>query len=145
MNKLLIATVVIFGLSSFNSAYAAKETEKAEQKAPESTSKTADRTEKNKEARAKRAQKVLEVCEKAVADAELETKSLAGVEKKEADLSLAHAKLEMEAAKDPEMAEKMMYHARRCKHYAGKNAAKISKTDKSVKEVENKKSEAAKS
>ncbi|WP_010300029.1 hypothetical protein [Candidatus Odyssella thessalonicensis] len=42
------------------------------------------------------------------------------------DLFVAHAKLERDAAKDPEMAEHMKKHARHCKRYMG-NANKYIK------------------
>jgi len=65
-------------------------------------------------------------------EAEEKGKSLTGSDKKMFDLFVAHAKIEMTAAKDVDMKEHSLSHARHCKRYVA-NAHKYLKSP-SVKE-----------
>ncbi|AIK97025.1 hypothetical protein [Candidatus Odyssella acanthamoebae] len=142
MNKILMSAAVIFCLSNMTMAEGSKAPEKKEQ--TEKAIEKSERDEKKSAKKAERTHKVLEACEEALKKAEGHGKLLTGIDKKMFDLFIAHAKLEMDAAKDPEMADHMMKHARSCKRYVG-NATKLEKQDdktadhhKEIKEEEKK-------
>lgn len=131
MTKLLLLSVFSVFLAQNAFAEAAKKEEhkaetpkKEEPKAEESKS----REEKKSEKKAERAHKLLEKCEASLKDSEGKGKDLTGSDKKMFDLFVAHAKLEMDAAKDPEMKDHALSHARHCKRFMA-NAHKYLKSD----------------
>jgi hypothetical protein len=126
MNKILMSAAVIFCLFNITMVDASKAPEKKEQ--TEKTIEKSERDEKKSAKKAERAHKVFEACEEALKKAEEHGKLLTGIDKKIFDLFIAHAKLERDAAKDPEMVDHMMRHARYCKRYVG-DATKLGKQD----------------
>ncbi|MBW8309662.1 MAG: hypothetical protein K0M45_08540 [Candidatus Paracaedibacteraceae bacterium] len=126
MNKILMSAAVILGLSHIAMAEGTKAPEKLEQK--EQALVKSERDEKKSAKKDERAHKILAACEKDLNKAEDQGKLLRGLDKKRSDLLIAHAKLERDAAKDPEMEADMLQSARLCKRYVGK-AKKIEKPD----------------
>ncbi|MBX3457680.1 MAG: hypothetical protein KF820_04905 [Candidatus Paracaedibacteraceae bacterium] len=131
MSKLLLLTVFTLFLGQEAFADTAKQEEaktetakKNEPKAEESKS----RDEKKAEKKAERAHKVLEKCEASLKESEEKGKALTGSDKKMFDLFVAHAKLEMEAAKDVDMKDHALSHARHCKRFMA-NAHKYLKSE----------------
>jgi hypothetical protein len=101
-----------------------------------------DKTDKKATRQAERAQKMLTACETTLAELEAKEKSLASSDKKMVDLAIKHAKLEQDAAKDPEMADHKMYHVRQCKRYlsqASKHAKNAEKSPDAKETAEEKK------
>lgn len=74
--------------------------------------------------KAERTKMLLTTCETDIKDLETKVAGAKDIAKKQGTLSLAHAKLEAEAAKDTDLAESAPFHARRCKQHIsqGKNA-----------------------
>ncbi len=131
MSKLLLLSVFSVFLAQDAFATAEKKEEIKAEAAKKDEPKTEDsksRDEKKAEKKAERAHKVLEKCESSLKDSEEKGKALTGSDKKMFDLFVAHAKLEMDAAKDPEMKDHALSHARHCKRFMA-NAQKYLKSD----------------
>ncbi len=131
MAKLLLLSVFSVFLAQDAFAEAAKKEEAKVETAKKDEPKAEDsksRDEKKAEKKAERAHKVLEKCETSLKDSEEKGKALTGSDKKMFDLFVAHAKLEMAAAQDPEMKDHALSHARHCKRFMA-NAHKYLKSD----------------
>ncbi len=127
MYKLLLLGVFSVFLSQ-EALASKKEETKTEETKTEKAEESKSRDEKKAEKKAERAHKVLEKCDASLKDSEEKGKVLTGSDKKMFDLFVAHAKLEMDAAKDPDMKEHALSHARHCKRFMT-NAHKYLKSD----------------
>lgn len=97
-----------------DAADASTETKKSDDKAKTSSSTKQEMRQKRKE---ERARKLLENSEETLKELEAKLANASDLVKKKATLAIAHAKLELEAAKDGDFAESLSFHARRCKQY----------------------------
>lgn len=78
---------------------------------------SSNKQEVREKRKAERSKKLLETCEKDIKELETKVADAKDVAKKQGTLSLAHAKLEAEAAKDADLAQSAPFHGRRCKQY----------------------------
>ena len=115
-----MSAAVIFGLFSITMAENIKASENSDQK--KQTLEKSERDEKKAAKKSERAHKILAACEKAMEKAQAHAKHCSGPQKdkKDFDLYVAHAELEMKAAQDSETDEDRLQHARLCKRYIGK-------------------------
>lgn len=91
----------------------AKKEASADTTIPASSNKQEIRQKRKEE----RTRKLLETSEASLKDLEIKVATASDIIKKKANLALAHAKLELEAAKDVDFSESIAFHARRCKQY----------------------------
>lgn len=140
MKNILLANLISLGfLMTANAETTTIETKKTiEVQQTEPTKKALPHKGKSKE---ERIQHNTQEVDALMASATDKAKSLTGVAKKLADLSLAHAKLEIDAAKDPELNSHAMLHLNYAKREIKKADKNISKNLKSV--TEKKEPEAA--
>jgi hypothetical protein len=88
----------------------------SESKAPEAKP-GATRQEFRQKRKEERLKKLLERCEADIKTLETKVNGESGVLKKKLTLNLSHAKLEAEAAKDPDLEQSVSFHIRQCKRY----------------------------
>lgn len=128
MKKLLLTASITLGF--FNFADAAKAPVDAKTEQAEKSTVSSAREQKKLDRKEEQAQKVLETCQTRLKEVEEEGKTLSGLDKKMLDLDVAHATLEANAAKDPDMVKDMMKHARHCRRYLGKAKRHVKKAEK---------------
>ena len=133
MKNILITNLMILGfLMNANAETTKVETKKTvEVQQTESTKKAPSHKRMSREERIKHNTQEVEAL---MASASDKAKSLTGVAKKLADLSLAHAKLEIDAAKDPELSSHAMPHLNYAKREIKKADKNISTGPKSITE-----------
>lgn len=110
---LAFATVLMANAETKETSTEAKKEAPVDPKATSSSNKQEIR-QKRKEERTK---KLLETSEATLKEIETKIAAASDLVKKKATLVLAHAKLELEAAKDVDFSESVAFHARRCKQY----------------------------
>lgn len=123
MNTILKTSLLSLGIAfgtfegvSAQPADASTDAKKEAPAAPKATS-SSNKQEIREKRKEERTKKLLEGSETSLKDIEAKIATASDLVKKKATLVLAHAKLELEAAKDKDFADTAAFHARRCKQY----------------------------